>query len=241
MIYNDKVSEVYVPINSENESFLYSKLKEGDQGARNTIIYSCLPLVCKIARQFQVNNKYIDLDDMIQEGNIALVKAVDNWDISKAKITTTVTYYVKNAIIDMLKKNKYKVTITKQAFIDMQKIKQCDSTNVDKIEKETGLSKKRIKQLLLIIKSKNSDASQVALKAKDESDVYNGDCLANLLDMVNDCVDNEVEKKVFLCWVKNLKVSNKTRIVAKETGVDYRDIYPIVKKVKKHLRGIASA
>lgn len=251
MIYNKEVEKVYVPLEEENESYLYNKMISGDQSARQTIIYSCLPLVSKIARRFHENNKSINLEDMIQEGNIALIRAVDNWDISKAKITTVATWYVTNAIIDMIQNGNYGIkhtySLTKQASRDIAKIRKCESNEIDTIAKETGLTKKRVKRLLPFAKEKRVDFSMLNFKIGEEErrdelkENNTAGCLADLIENVELNIKNEVDKKVFLCWIKNIKSNNKTRLVAKETGIPYNEVYDIVKRVKKEIKGFVNA
>ena len=76
-IYKKKLSQVHKPLNKKEQTDLYKKIKDGDLNAKNTVIHSCLPLVINIAKKFRINNKHVDLDDMVQEGNIALMRAVD--------------------------------------------------------------------------------------------------------------------------------------------------------------------
>ena len=66
-------------------------------------------LVINIANKFRYNNKHIDLEDMIQEGNIALIQAVDKWDAYQSAITTVATWYVRNALINMITDAKYNI------------------------------------------------------------------------------------------------------------------------------------
>lgn len=57
---------------------LLKKCKEGDEGARQTLIYGNLRLVLSIIQRF--NNRREELDDLFQVGCIGLVKAVDNFN-----------------------------------------------------------------------------------------------------------------------------------------------------------------
>ncbi len=57
---------------------LLKKCKEGDEEARQTLIYGNLRLVLSIIQRF--NNRREELDDLFQVGCIGLVKAVDNFN-----------------------------------------------------------------------------------------------------------------------------------------------------------------
>ena len=100
--YRNDIGKVHTKLNREEQKELYRKIQEGNEEARNTVIHSCLPMVVDIASKFRINNKHVDLEDMIQEGNIALICAVDNWDAERASITTVATWYIRNTLIDMI-------------------------------------------------------------------------------------------------------------------------------------------
>ena len=91
---------------------LYDKVQKGDNNAKNIVIQSCLPLVVSMAQKFRCNNKHIDLEDMVQEVNIALMRAVDNWDIQKGSITTVATWCIRNALVDMINDSRYTIKNT---------------------------------------------------------------------------------------------------------------------------------
>ena len=99
-LYQKDLTAKHKQLTRAEQQILFSKIQTGNMDARDEVIESCLPLVIDIAKKFRYNNKHIDLDDMIQEGNIALMKAVDRWDISKGSITTVATWYVRNALIE---------------------------------------------------------------------------------------------------------------------------------------------
>ncbi len=66
-------------LTDEEKRELLKKSKEGDDEARQKLIYGNLKLVLSIIQRF--NNRREDLDDLFQVGCIGLVKAVDNFNI----------------------------------------------------------------------------------------------------------------------------------------------------------------
>ncbi len=66
-------------LTDEEKRELLKKCKEGDDDARQKLIYGNLRLVLSIIQRF--NNRREDLDDLFQVGCIGLVKAVDNFNI----------------------------------------------------------------------------------------------------------------------------------------------------------------
>ena len=69
----------YSPLLSAEEEVSYSiRLRQGDNTARRKMIESNLRLVVKIARCYI--NRGLDLLDLVEEGNLGLMRAVEKFD-----------------------------------------------------------------------------------------------------------------------------------------------------------------
>ena len=71
------------PLSFEEEKELSAKIKAGNERAKERLIRANLMFVVSIARQYQTDG--IALLDLINEGNIALIKAAGKYDASKGK------------------------------------------------------------------------------------------------------------------------------------------------------------
>ena len=81
----------------EEESALADRIMEGDTEAKNILAEANLRLVVSIAKRY-VGRGMLFLD-LIQEGNIGLMKAVDKFDVSKGyKFSTYATWWIRQAI-----------------------------------------------------------------------------------------------------------------------------------------------
>lgn len=81
----------------EEEQKLVKRIAQGDNYAREIFVESNLKLVVSIARRYV--GRGLPFLDLIQEGNIGLMKAVDKYDINKeTKFSTYATYWIKQAI-----------------------------------------------------------------------------------------------------------------------------------------------
>jgi len=88
MSKNDSVLSMYLKdinniplLTHEEEAELAVKAQKGDKAARNKIVNSNLRFVVKVAKKYQ--NHGLDLEDLISEGNIGLLTAIDKFDPSK--------------------------------------------------------------------------------------------------------------------------------------------------------------
>ena len=83
----------YGRYSKEEELEIITKIKNGDIKARNEFLEQNLRLVVSIAKKYQGRN--IPLIDLIQEGNIGLMKALDEFDINKGcKFSTYATNWI---------------------------------------------------------------------------------------------------------------------------------------------------
>lgn len=87
----------YDLLKPEDEPILAQKILEGDEEAKNTLINANLRLVVNIAKHY-VGRGMLFLD-LIQEGNLGLMKAVDKFDYTKGfKFSTYATWWIRQAI-----------------------------------------------------------------------------------------------------------------------------------------------
>jgi len=78
-------------LTAEQELALAARIKAGDEKAREELILANLRLVLSIASEFRARRGAIDMDDLIQEGNIGLMRAARDFD-PEAHGTRFVTY-----------------------------------------------------------------------------------------------------------------------------------------------------
>lgn len=96
-LYFSKFEE-YPVLSEEQEKELLQKIKlENDQEAWDLFVNSNLRLVVHAAKGYTCTN--LTLNDLIQEGNIGLMKAIDRFDISKdTRFSTYALYWIRQSI-----------------------------------------------------------------------------------------------------------------------------------------------
>ena len=95
-MYLKEIGKVQL-LSMEEELKLAELAAEGDEDAKNTLVEANLRLVVSIAKRYV--GKGMFFLDLIQEGNLGLIKAVDKFDHTKGyKFSTYATWWIKQAI-----------------------------------------------------------------------------------------------------------------------------------------------
>ncbi len=95
-IYLKEIGKVPL-LNAQQEIELAKRIIDGDEEAKHDLITANLRLVISIAKRYA--GRGMPFLDLIQEGNIGLMKAVDKFDYTKGfKFSTYATWWIKQAI-----------------------------------------------------------------------------------------------------------------------------------------------
>ena len=244
MNYKQNISEVYRKLSITEQRELYEKIQEGDKEARNTLISGCLPLVVKIAEKFHFNNRHIDLDDIIQEGNVALIKSIDKWnpDIS-GSITTLAWYSITNALINMIHKGKYKIknpfSLSAYAGKIIDKINSCESDDPEVVANEIGVSSSTVKKMMNVNYTKRTALFKDSVQNKTEEESEPSPfCLGDLVGLAN-CYLTEPNKTIFLEYHGIKGKKKKIATLSQEHQMAPKQVLSILNKSKTHLKKMA--
>ncbi len=95
--------EVLTP---EEELRLIRAAKEGDQEARDRLIRANLRFVVSVAKQYMSSG--IPLDDLISEGNLGLIKAIENFDETRGfKFISYAVWWIRQAILNLIAQHNH--------------------------------------------------------------------------------------------------------------------------------------
>ena len=116
----------YPLVTPKEEVELAAKIAEGDADARSMLIRSNLRLVVKIAHDFK--GLGLPLLDLISEGNIGLMRAVEKFDPSKgAKLSSYAAWWIKQSMRRALANQARTIRIPVQSASKMTKIQAAKS------------------------------------------------------------------------------------------------------------------
>lgn len=107
--YFDEIS-AYPILTAEEESELAFAMKNGDERARQKLINHNLRFVISVAKQFQDGT--LDFEDLVNEGNIGLVKAAETFDPSRGfKFISYAVWKIRQRILVSINKNSKTIRV----------------------------------------------------------------------------------------------------------------------------------
>ena len=122
-------------LTKDEEITLGLKVQEKDKKARESLINSNLRLVVFIARKYQ--NKGMDLLDLINEGNIGLMNAVDKYDPTMGyRFSTYATWWIRQAITRFLEDKSKNIRISSNLHNRIFQLKKIEETLTIKLNRK---------------------------------------------------------------------------------------------------------
>ena len=143
-------------LSSDEERDLAKRVMEGDQYAKDKLTESNLRLVVSVAKKY-VGKTSMSFLDLIQEGNMGLLRAVDKFDYTKGfKFSTYATWWIRQAITRAMADQSRTIripvhmveTINKYVKINrtlMQKLGR-DPT-IEEVAKEMGITPEKVMEI----------------------------------------------------------------------------------------------
>lgn len=123
----------------EQEIELSKRIEAGDRRARDRMIRANLRLAISIAKQFQ--NKGCDLEDLIQESSLGLIKAVDRFDWRRGfKFSTYACWWIKQAARQHVANSSAPFKLPSYAKNMMYKIQQAISDYRDEFGQQPSIA-----------------------------------------------------------------------------------------------------
>jgi RNA polymerase nonessential primary-like sigma factor len=99
-VYLDEISRIPL-LSREEEGALARRARAGDEAAKQRMIETNLRLVVQIARRYP--NRGLPLPDLIEEGNLGLMRAVEKFDPERGtRFSTYATWWIRQAVVRAL-------------------------------------------------------------------------------------------------------------------------------------------
>ncbi len=145
-------------LTSEEETELAIRMAEGDEGAKSKLVEANLRLVVSIAKRYV--GKGMFFLDLIQEGNLGLMKAVEKFDHSKGyKFSTYATWWIRQAISRAIADQSRTIRIPVHMVETIHKVSRSQrqllqklgrEATIDEIAEDIGMSAERVRKIMKI-------------------------------------------------------------------------------------------
>jgi RNA polymerase sigma factor (sigma-70 family) len=202
-------------LTAEEERALARRIASGDMAARDHMIESNLRLVVKIAKRYM--NRGLPFLDLIEEGNMGLIKAVERFKLSKeCRFSTYATWWIRQSIERALVNQSRTIRLPVHVSDDINKFIKISrelvhrfnrEPQVDEIAEAMGVEPAYIRRLMVLVKKtysiehpmgENRDYSLIDTIEDTNADdpsvfLEDLDKFAHITEWLNSLADNERE------------------------------------------------
>src|ERR1700761_1587619 len=125
-------------ITAEEEVILAQKIREGDQAALERLTKTNLRFVVSVAKQYQ--NQGLTLGDLINEGNLGLIKAAKRFDETRGfKFISYAVWWIRQSIMQAVAEQSRIIRLPLNKIGSLNKIKKALVILEQKLEREASL------------------------------------------------------------------------------------------------------
>lgn len=244
-------------LSADEEVKLAHRIAEGDQSAKNELVEANLRLVVSLARHYQGCG--LSYQDLIQEGNIGLIKATEKFDVSKGfRFSTYASWWIKQALSRAIADQSRTIRIPVHMTENINKFKKTERELLSQLNREPkikeiadamGISEKQAKEIQsyiveptsLDIQVGDDDDTTIGSFIEDTHFVNpesayikesNGDVVNAVLDTLSDREANILRLRFGIGGKKAMTLEE----VGKEYGLTRERIRQIEAKALRKLR-----
>lgn len=206
-IYLDSIKE-YDILSTDAQRELLKKAQNNDEEARNKLVHSNLRFVISIAKKYSHSN--ISLDELIAEGNIGLIAAIEKFDLDQKNISfiSYASWWIRHFIMRLIQQSSslVRLPINKLRLLQqIQKTQELVSEDSDVSYTDTLEQAAEINNISLQEVRKLINSSKRIFSLDNELD-NNSDKMSSFLDSIID--ENAVDINVEIQHIDALELIN---------------------------------
>jgi RNA polymerase primary sigma factor len=206
---------------------LYGRMKAVERSVRalrDRMVVSNLRLVISIARRYV--NRGVDMADLVQEGNIGLLRAVDGFDYRLGyKFSTYATWWIRQAVSRSLAERSRTIRLPVHVHEALVKLNRTTDRlvhrlgrepTIEELEQATGLSEERVRQLFELVVEPLSLESPLA----EDSDASLGQRVVDENALLPDEEAEQVRLKSALLGALSMLEPREAQVLRMRFGLD---------------------
>ena len=184
-IYLKEINKIPL-LNHDEETELAVKAKNGDKVARDKIVNANLRFVINVAKNYQ--NRGLDLCDLISEGNIGLLTAIEKFDVTKGyHFISYAVWWIRQTIMKAVCEKGRAIRLPMNRVNELVQIEKArkivhgkgsEAEEIEAIAGMLGMERQHVREMLEInremisldaqVENKNGDSGTVGDFVKDE-------------------------------------------------------------------------
>ncbi|MGP1587103.1 MAG: sigma-70 family RNA polymerase sigma factor [Treponemataceae bacterium] len=161
----------------EEEKELALKAQHGDKKAKDKIINSNLRFVVNIAKQYQ--GRGLDIMDLISEGNVGLISAIEKFDLSKGyHFISYAVWWIRQSILKAIYEKSKMIRLPLNRVAEVIQIEKTRKTlkgnfseeeELCRVAQMLGMDKKHVREMILISREMLSLDAKLNLGSEDSN------------------------------------------------------------------------
>ena len=219
-VYMNSIRNVPL-LTKEEEKELAMRFAAGDKKAKEKLVSANLRLVVMAAKQYNLHTA-LSFEDLIQEGNLGLMRAVDTYDATKGfRFSTYAMHWIKQAISRAMLNHGRAIRVPVNVLEFKSKYNKASKVLFETLNREPSVEEiaeylnekvDKVKEMETLIK----DPVSLNTALNDEDDSTLEDLIADPnQDRPDDRIDNELRAKAISAVLETLDTREKEIIIAR--------------------------
>jgi RNA polymerase primary sigma factor len=211
-------------LTADEEKELAARIDRGDKAARDRMIESNLRLVVKIAKRYI--NRGLPFIDLIEEGNIGLIKAVERFKLSKeCRFSTYATWWIRQSIERALVNQSRIIRLPVHVSDDINRMLKVTRQLVQRLNREPsikevsvelGVNSAYVRRLMVLLKKTYS----IEMPMGENNDYFLIDTIEDTSSLSPETLLEDINKfEMVTGWLDELS-ENERKIITMRFGLE---------------------